>query len=200
MQFSKKEETEKKIKKQRCAFVQFFIASDDCFREKFCWYVPFSDSWSMMTRDTESGQLFQKKVTFTGPKEARRKKKPLTSMFFLVGGDKKGNLDLEIAHKHDIWLISESRLPTRVWKNPQEISFQNGNDLEAFCSPSTVNKSPFWLYQCFHARKAIPCWWSTLLPPWWVSLLLVHVLFWQGILQGWGRCGEQGERAEPARS
>ena len=33
MQLSKKKETEKK---QRCAIVQFFIASDDCFREKFC--------------------------------------------------------------------------------------------------------------------------------------------------------------------
>ena len=46
---------------------------------------------------------------FTGPKETRRKKNALDIHEFFVGGDKKGNLDLEIAHKNDIWLISESR-------------------------------------------------------------------------------------------
>lgn len=56
----------------------------------------------MLIRDTESGRLFQKRVTFTGPKETRRKNNALDIHEFLVGGDKKGNLDLEIAHKNDI--------------------------------------------------------------------------------------------------
>ena len=62
-----------------------------------------------MTRDTESGQLFHKKVPLRDQKKLAEKKNALDIHEFFVGGDKKGNLDLEIAHKNDIWLISESR-------------------------------------------------------------------------------------------
>ena len=134
--------------------VQFFIASDDCFREKFCWYILFSvpDRCWFGTQNLVGS--FKKRVTFTGPKQTRRKKqRPWHPWFFLVGGDKKGNLDPEIAHKNDIWLMSESRLPSRVWKNPQEISSQNAMIWKHSIHPALWTKAPFGCLNFFTAGR-----------------------------------------------